>query len=300
LVLILEIIGGHGLTGHSYADDTQSYDHCRISQLPGMISRFQDCFTELASWMGSNRLNLNEDKTEVILFGSKNSLSQIDITSIILGSTAINLSSSVRCLGVTLDSELTLKQHVSKLTSSCFYQMRELWQIRPYLDNKSVEILVHAFISSRLDYCNVILAGCCKTVLQPLQLVQNAAIRLVSCTRKRDHVSPLFLDLHWLRIRERCEYKVALLVFRCLHGQAPPYLTSGLTRVCDVHGRSQLRSAAKGDLLIPRITTKTYGPKSFYVKGPEVWNGLPPQVRDITSQESFKTCLKTFLFQRYD
>ena len=91
----------------------------------------------------------------------------------------------------------------------------------------SVEILVHAFVSSKLDYCNSLLYNIPKYVHNKLQFVQNAAVRLITCSRKYDHITPILIDLHWLPIAERIKFKILLLTFKALHEKSPLYICYG-------------------------------------------------------------------------
>lgn len=293
---VLGIITQHGLTGHMYADDSQGYKHCLPPELPMTICSIQDCFAALSMWMIANRLKLNADKTEVIFFGSKFNLSKISVTSVLLNEIAIPVSTVVRNLGVFLDSQLTFNDHCSRLTSNCYMHIRQLWQIRSCLTKSACEKLVHAFISSRLDYCNAILAGCNKSTLHSLQLIQNSAARLVAKTRRRESITPVLKELHWLRYPERTNFKVATFVYKALHGHAPSYFD--LTPVHTNPTRLHLRSSDRCDLIVPQIHTTTYGPKSFFYLGPAIWNGLPVELRKAESLAVFQCKLKTFLFNR--
>ena len=181
---MLEIIAEHSLIGHAYADDTQTYEHCSVDDLPITFSHLQHCFSALFDWMNSNRLKLNADKTEVIIFGSRHKLSKVELNSITLNGVVVPLADSVRNLGVTLESDLSFTLHSKKLTSSCFFNIKQCWQIRNCLTQPACETLVHAFVTSRLDYCNAVLAGSNKSVLRSLQLIQNAAARLVTRSKK--------------------------------------------------------------------------------------------------------------------
>ena len=158
-----------------------------------------------------------------------------------------------------------------------------------------VRTLVQAFVHSRLDYCNSLLAGVADVHLRRLQSVQNTAARLVSGARRRDHITPILNDLHWLRIKDRVDFKVAVLVWKCLHGCAPLYLSDLCRLLSDIPGRRQLRSSSSGVLSVPRCRTAT-GQRSFAVHGPTVWNRLPPSLRSAeTTLTSFRRSLKTFL-----
>ena len=96
------------------------------------------------------------------------------------------------------------------------------------------EILVHAFVSSRLDYCNSLLHGSPKYVPQKLQRAQNAAARLIKLSRKYDHITPHLMDLHWLPIEYRIQFKILLLTYKTLNGLAPSYLSDLLQRYAPV------------------------------------------------------------------
>jgi hypothetical protein len=272
-----------------YADDTQNYKHCSIKALDRGTASLQHCFGVLSEWMRSNKLKLNSDKTELIICASSHKRKQCDVAAVKLGDCEVSVSDTVRNLGVHFDATMSMDAQVNKLVSSCFYQLRRLKTIRRSLDRGSAETLVHAFITSRLDYCNSVYAGCSKKLLDKLQVVQNAAARLVTGHRLRNHITPALKELHWLKVPERITFKLCLLVYKCLHSQAPQYLCDRLAPVSSDSGRSHLRSAAKGDLTVPRMLSATYGGKPFQVAGPRAWNCLPQQLRDPSmSADTFK------------
>jgi len=136
-----------------------------------------------------------------------------------------------------------------------------------------------------------------KIHLQRFQSVQNAAARLLSGARRRDHITPVLKTLHWLPVRKRIIFKTAVLVWKCLHNIAPHYLVDLCVPVASAQGRQHLRSASSGMLLVPRTRT-TIGQRSFAVNGPTTWNWLPASLRssDMTLQ-IFGRQLKTFLLQ---
>ena len=164
------------------------------------------------------------------------------------------------------------------------------------------------FHQQRLDYCNSLLAGVGDQLIGQLQSVLRAAARLVLQKKKFDRISDDIRNkLHWLPIRQRISFKLCLLVFRCLRGEAPPYLSEMLSPVSDSGALQSHRSAARGDLIIPRTFTKTFGPRGFAVSGPTAWNALPaylktkiclPQSSDLNSK---LTCLipRTFVSSIY-
>jgi len=131
-------------------------------------------------------------------------------------------------------------------------------------DTPSQEVaatLVHAFVTSRIDYCNAVLAESPRATTDKLQRVMNAAACVISNTQKYDSGLSFLLheELQWLDVIDRVRYKLAVLAYRSLHGTAPQYLTSLLTSASDVTGRQYLRSAAQQKLIVPRCRWMTFG-----------------------------------------
>ena len=145
-----------------------------------------------------------------------------------------------------------------------------------------------------------LLAGIGDGLIDQLQTVMRVAARLVLRKHKFDLISADIRDrLHWLPIRSRIDFKLGLLVYKCLHGIAHPYLTEMLVLKSTVPALSRLRSTARGDLLVPRTKTKTIGPRSFATSGPAIWNSLPDDLRDPSlSLAVFKQRLKSYLFKQ--
>ena len=174
-------------------------------------------------------------------------------------------------------------------------------KLRTLLDNTCIEKLVHAFISSRLDYCNSILYGCPSYEIQKLQSVQNAAARLITHSKKYDHINPILKELHWLPVQERIIFKNLLLVKKILSNEAPLYLSDFVEFY--VPGRTNLRSTKSNVLILKRKDTKTtcknYGWRDFRVFAPFLWNDLPVFIRQTESIDNFKKRLKTYLFVRH-
>ena len=153
--------------------------------------------------------------------------------------------------------------------------------------------VIHAFVSSRLDYCNALYFGLDQRLIKRLQLVQNAAARLLTGTRRHEHITPVLASLHWLPVAQRVQYKMLLMVFKSLNGTAPSYLSELLSK--QEYSRT-LRSSSQSLLAVPRSKLKSRGDRAFSVAGPRLWNSLPLQVRSALTLEHFKSLLKTHLF----
>ena len=173
-----------------------------------------------------------------------------------------------------------------------FYKIREISYYRRFLTPSATKTLIHAYVTSRLDYCNGLLYGLPKELTNRLQSVLNTAARLVTLTRKYDNITPVLKELHWLPVRFRTKYKVLLQVFKSLNGMAPQYLSDKLT----IKENIELRSDNKNLLKIQKSRLKSYGDRAFSVAGPALWNSLPDNLRLCSSLDTFKRLLKTHLF----
>src|SRR6218665_1381203 len=172
-------------------------------------------------------------------------------------------SSSVRDLGVTLDSELIFG-HISLLTRSCFYQLRRLRAIRRSVARKVFLTIVHAFICTRIDYCNSLLIGLPKTRLATMQSVLNAAARMIARLPPYSHISDYMInELHWLPILALVRYKVLLVVAKSQQGLAPKYLCELMFKPPSARSSRPLRSADRCDLLIPWSRTSLSQNRAF-------------------------------------
>uniref|UniRef100_A0AAR2M4G4 Reverse transcriptase domain-containing protein n=1 Tax=Pygocentrus nattereri TaxID=42514 RepID=A0AAR2M4G4_PYGNA len=288
------IISKHGINFHCYADDTQLY----ISSKPDdkiKLAKIEDCVKDIKDWMSNNFLLLNSDKTEVLLLGPKLARHRLSNSTLKLNNLSVSSSLSVKNLGVMIDADLSFDTHISNITRTAFLHLRNIAKLRNSLSLQDAEKLVHAFITSRLDYCNALLSGCHSKSLNKLQLVQNAAARVLTRTRKFDHISPVLSALHWLPVKFCIDYKILLLTYKALNGLAPQYLSELLSYY---EPSRLLRSQGAGLLLVPRINKATSGGRAFSYKAPQLWNNLPANVRESDTAPIFKSRLKTYLYSQ--
>jgi len=256
------------------------------------------CLDEVALWMRSNRLQLNTAKTEVLWCTTSRRQHQIPQAPVRVGEDLITPAASVRDLGIYLDSDTSMRSHVSKTVSNCFAALRRIRSIRCCVPRQAMLSLVVWLVLSRLDYGSATLVGLSAYQIDRLQFVLNAAARLVYSSRRYDHVTLLLRELHWLRMSRRIDYKLAVLVYRCLNGLAPSYLANDLQCVADLDARMCLRSASTSTLVVPVTRMSTVGDRAFPVAAARVWNSLPADVTSSPSLSTFKRRLKTELFVR--
>ena len=180
--------------------------------------------------MVTNRLRLNNGKTDILFTGIPTVLREIPLSTVRIGDADVVPSDVVCSLGVMFDSALTMEPQVSAICRSCRLHIHSIGKIVRYLIPHATALLVHAFITSRLDSCNALLHGLPDDQVRRLQLIQNAAARLVTRTRKHEHIAPVLWCLHWLPVHEQIDYKLLPLAFKDLHGLAPGYLAELLVQ----------------------------------------------------------------------
>ncbi len=244
--------------------------------------------------MTNNFLLLNSDKTEILLIGPKNSTQNLLDHNLQLDGCPVP-SSTVKNLGVVLDSNLSFENHISHVTKTAFFHLKNISKLWNMFSFSDAEKLVHAFMTSRLDYCNALLVGCPASSINKQQIVQNATARFLTRSRKYDHITPILQFLHWRPIKFRISYKILLLTYKALNGLPPVYLTNILSR----HNPTcSLREKNSGHLAVPRIPKSTKGGRTFSYLAPKFWNSLHDNVWGSDKLSLFKSRLKTHLFSQ--
>ena len=293
---LADIIKVFELIYHFYADDSQLYKSIPLNNLLNEIHKIEKCIEHVQIWMHNNMLMLNGPKTEYMILGKSSSLKKIDkaTCNMILGGSEIVPTESVKNLGVMFDHELNMSVQVSSLCKSMFFNIRKISMYRKYMTQEVAEKLMVSLVLSRMDYCNCLLAGMPDCLIQKLQYVQNCAARVIFQQKKHDHVSPLLKRLHWLPVKQRIIYKVAILVHKILKNDEPAYLKELLIK--PGNDRTTRSTNDRTLLLIPRKKLITYGDRAFDHFGPFTWNSLPMSIRVLDNTSAFKRELKTHLF----
>ena len=238
---------------------------------------------------------LNTEKTELLAVGSSSRISQVRCDKIEIMNSEIAVNKSVKYLGVKLDQTLSMSDRVSDICRSSFLSLRRIGCIRKYLTEKATSCLVNSLVTSRLDFCNSALYGISNEQFDRLQRIQNHAARLISKKKKHEHVTPTLCKLHWLPVKYRVQFKIAVFAFRYFEATLPSYLSSSL---CTYQPSRSLRSSSEKLLVIPRVNLKAAGEPSFTFAAPTVWNSLPNSLRNSPNLLHFKRELKTYLFRQ--
>jgi hypothetical protein len=291
------LVEEHGFIPHMYADDTQINGSCQLKSAEQLQRDLSSCLDDVSTWMCANRLQLNTSKTEVIWCATPRRQQQLPTADLRVGSDYVRPSKCVRNLGIFIDSDVTMRTHVTRTVASCFATLRQLRTVRRSVSDPVFRTMVVSLVLSRLDYGNATLAGIPAYQHHRLQSVMNAAAKLIHRRRRYDHVTPLLHDLHWLKSQERVDFKLAVTVYKCLHGLAPQYLVNSIQRVAE-SGRRQLRSSSTEALVVPFTRLITAGDRAFSSFGSRLWNSLPRYVTAATTLSTFRSRLKTYLFKR--
>ena len=290
-----EICRRHNMSYQCYADDTQIYLVFEpLDNWENTSKRIEDCLSDISSWMCVNMLKLNEDKTELMLFAPKHRVKDLKNCHLTFKGNIITSPDCIKNLGIHFDKTLSMHQQVSSVSRSCFYQIRNIGRIRPYINEDACKTLVNSLVISRLDYGNAMLYGLPACVIQRLQRVQNTAARVVTRKKKHEHITPILKSLHWLPVQYRAQYKILLYVFKSIKQDAPLYLSE----LINVYRPSRsLRSANNLTLVTPKVRTKTYGNRRFDHAAATLWNALPKELHNAKTVTIFKKNLKTHLFR---
>ena len=244
------------------------------------------CLDNIIEWMNMNQLNINPTKTEFMYMASRWQIRKCEENLIRVGADMVERSAHVKLLDTWLDEHLLFEYHITQKCKNAMLSIYKIRNLRRYLSVEACQVLIHSLVSSHLDYCNSLLYGLPDCIIGKLQCVQNIAVKLLLNLGKRDSPQLAMYKLHWLRIRFRLEYKIALLMFRCHKGEAPKYLCE-LLDIDERTGISRSLRSYQEDVIsykIPFAKHETFAYRSFSVVGPRIWNGLHVDL------------LKTYLF----
>ena len=223
---ISDVIDKNVFNYHQYADDTQLYTAFKPEQTLNYADKISTSTSEINNWMSSNKLKMNNDKTEIMLCSTKAKLKNVTLDHVKVGEDDILLSTEVKDLGVFIDCHISFNDHVSFLRKCCYSELRKISTIRPFINEQSAAQLAISLILSKLDYCNCLFFDMTNENFYKLQLIQNHAARLVKrVSMKSSSATALLKDLHWLPIKQRVSYKISIIVFKCLNCEDfPSYL----------------------------------------------------------------------------
>ena len=244
--------------------------------------------------MDSNRLRMNNGKTEFILLGSRSQLTKCTTEVVDVNGTEVPRSEYICYLGYGLMNICVFKSHITKKCTTAMLSFQKIKLIRSYLTKDAVTTLVLGLAISHLDYCKSILYDLPDCDTNMFQRIQNMSAKLVLKCNKSDGATQCLKEVHGLPIRGRIIFKMLTLTSKCLHGEAPDYLK---TYWYYIQTTRQLRSSKMSyRLIVPFTIKQKFAASSFNVVAPRLRNILPNSLKGSTSIEQFKKGLKIHLF----
>ena len=287
------IVTKYGFSIHLYADDTQVYFSFDVNCENPDMSHVDACFKDIKRWMAANYLQLNGSKTEFLEIGRY----ETNVQSLTLDSITLEPCKSAKNLGFMFDHLLLLNDQVNSVSQSCHNNLRNLRRIGSKLSFDLKVQLVHSMVHSVIDYCNGAYGGLSEANIKKLQKLQYAGVRFIFGLKKfcHEHMSPYMKKLHFLPVKQRIDYKICLLIFKCLNNIAPRYL-SDMVKL-----RNPKRQSLRLDddfyrLQVPPKPQLHQTEGAFYFCGPQIWNKLPYELRCLSDLDTFKKRLKTHFF----
>ena len=297
---LLDMIVPADITISGFADDhslRKSFPAHNLGKPNCMQRELEHTWAVIKSWMDTIRMRLNTDKMEYITFGSKVQLQKISKQPLTTGNHTIQMSSDIKYLGGTLDSQLNFNKVITMKIWKVMSNFTGIKAIHKYLTKQACMTLVLSLCVTHLDYGNTLLYGLPKKSIKRLQMVQNMCSKLVLQCSKYSSATQALMDLHWLPIEQCIQYKILTITYRSIQNRTPKYIMDLLKP--DEPIRGNIWSNESGlKLKVPPIKYNTIATRSFSYAAATLWNGLPTNIRGFKTLDRFKGSLKTYLYRK--
>jgi len=228
---------------------------------------------------------LNDTKTNILVIAPPAIQSKIVVRGVFIHGKCIRFSDSAKNLGILIDSTLSFEAQIKKLIKECFAFIKDLYSILIYLTMDHLKTLICSYIFQRIDYCNALYYGLNEALITRLQLVQNAAARILKKKFNLPSLDHVFHQMHWLKVKESSIDKILVISHKCMAGCAPQTLNNMF----------QLSRGDRRCLVKETRVQNVFGERAFSHLGPKLWNLLPQTIRAEPDVEKFKKSLKTYL-----
>jgi hypothetical protein len=275
----------NGAQCNLFADDALFYVYGK--DLNEVNIKLQNCIKSVEDWYQSNKLTLNAKKSNVMLVHNSNRIINKSLN-ITVNTTKLDQVDHVKYLGVWLDEKLQWHHHINSICKKTNKKLAMLNRVSEFLPQSSLLSIYKSFIMPTFDYADTIWHPCNKFLSHKVQVLQNRAARIIF--KNFDYINTRGLDLvKQLNIQNtygRREYRMCIMMFKCIHGKVPTYLSDYVVMACDIH-KYGTRQAESMNVHIPPFKTK-FHQNSFFCQGGYLWNNLPSNLKENTSLDSFK------------
>jgi Reverse transcriptase (RNA-dependent DNA polymerase) len=247
---LASLIQSFGIRYHQYADDTQLYIAISKENVSVRLDTLERCTAAVVhEWLLLNGLAFNPAKSNFVQFSPARCRSRVsDVAAVNVSSVPIHPTSTIKSLGVTLDCHLSFDQQVNNVCKNCYYHIRALRHVRDSLPDDIARMVACSIVTSRLDYCNSLYYNMSDANIRKLQLVQNTLARVVLKLRRDKPITPALIELHWLPVRQRINFKLATLTFKILRTRQPAYLY----KLIDRYEPARILRSSSQNLLVIR------------------------------------------------
>ena len=277
----------------SYVDDSKIFLSFPIKDVEAAKHNLEEDLRRVAVWCCRNQLLINPKKTKFLVVGTRQLLRRIpdDFTLLFLGKEIVPVSSA-KDLGVILDSNLTYDHHISQLSSSCMAKLCQINRVKDSFDVDTLHMIISTLVLSKLYYCSSVWSNTSSVNIKKLQAVQNFACRIITNTKKFDHITPALREIGWLPVKEHLLYKDSIMSFKCMNELAPPYLCELFRKRNTIHSRD---TRNKESLHIPLCKTKS-GQRRFHYRAVSIWNDMDSDLKKLPLR-TFKKKLKMSMIE---
>ena len=260
------------------------------TNITNLVSNVNTELVKVNEWIRKNKLSVNTDKTHYMILSRKKPIPN-DLPLICIDGTPINKVDDTKFLGLTIDSKLSWREHISEVQKKIIKQCGILYHIRDSLTIKAMTQLYYSLVYPHITYCHVVWGGLSDHRLNPINLSQKRFIRVLSYLKKYDHTNNAFSHLNILKLKEVNEYCTALFVYKSLSNPDDHMFTM----------RTNPHYNLRQSTLLKLPAVQSAQSKSFIAfHGVKIWNILPEDIRRAPSIPSFKRSLKKYLLSKYD
>ena len=268
----------------TYIDDNKLYIFFPVQQCPSVVEDVNKDLTKIRNWCFDNCFLLGASKTKLMLFGSCQMIAKIPNFNLSLLGEDLVPTSCARDLRVIFDDQLTFSDHAVQTVSSCMSSLTQINRAKHALDKDLPVTIIKGLVFSKMFYCSSVWSNTSVTNINKLQPIQNFAARIVTRSRKFDHITPILKQLRWMPVKDYLFYRDALLTFRCMNRMAPSNISSRFIKRGTISGRSTRNTNL---LDIPRYKTAT-GQRSFLYRALTIRNNLLSDIKLSSSTNIFK------------
>jgi len=254
-----------------YADDTTLL--CTSDNPSVLQSDLQSNLIKIANWFENNNLTLNTNKTKLMVFGTNHILDKFGDITLYYNNDQIERVNQFKYLGVVFDPLISWSEHVNQISANISKKCGVIKRIKYYVPKNILSMLANAIVMPNFDYCSPVWSNCSNELSNSLQVLHNRLARIILSADPRCPINEMMKTLKWVKLNDRWNNHMLYIVFKCLKGTAPTYLSSQFTFMHSVHSKGT-RSQTFNLLSEPSWNINA-GKRTFRMRAAKLWNNIP-------------------------